>query len=569
VTTVLSRPAPQVTPPALPEEPHVEVVTTPPARTVGFDTIIWALVLLGGALRVRQWWFDRSIWADEAAVADTVIGKGYLGLMHPGTSELGAPLGFLWLVKTATEIFGDSERALRLVPLLSGIGALVLAALLVRRLLRPVAGILVMVVLAVAQPMVYYSSSLKAYETDAAAVAGILLMTIMMMHRELRFRSLVWWALVCSVCALCSHPALFAVAASAAVLAFRFIRRRERQLLFCLLGVSAAWLGVAITQYVLTVHSLQVFVDNDGYWAPGLPPSGSIATGLNHWVSVIHWIGLTCSALVTTPVGLPLSGIVLALFVVGAVRMARHLPFVLSVIGIIVVLAFIAALARLYPLQGRSAMFLVIPFMLVVGAAIGPRLPLSTADGKGAHARQLPNRPQLVLSAVAGLALVGVTVSPVRAAVTAVQKPYVTLELRPAMQFVMENYVPGDSVFISNWNTTTALYYHYTMGLPISGVFQYTDDAGCTSGAAVSAMRSDDPVWLLFGYPPRIPGFPVPGDTVKNVEGKLQALGSVVGTYNAPGHATAVLINPLQPTADPHPDHTQGCVQAARFPGTS
>jgi len=132
------------------------------------------LLLTGSSLRVVPFLLDRSLWLDEAKLALNVVERSPAQLFRPLDYEQAAPVGFLLLEKGMVAAFGEGERALRLVPLLGGLGALWAFFPLARRWLSPAESLLALALLALAQPLVYYSTEVKQYSTDVLVALGLL-----------------------------------------------------------------------------------------------------------------------------------------------------------------------------------------------------------------------------------------------------------------------------------------------------------------------------------------------------------------------------------------------------------
>ena len=62
-----------------------------------------------------------SLWLDEATLSLQIARHPFSAALHP-VGQI-APTGFMWTVKAITVALGDSELALRLVPLLSAIAS--------------------------------------------------------------------------------------------------------------------------------------------------------------------------------------------------------------------------------------------------------------------------------------------------------------------------------------------------------------------------------------------------------------------------------------------------------------
>lgn len=516
---------------------------------------LWAAVGLGIALRLRQWWFNRSIWGDEAAVALQFITRTYGGLTQPLGGQQGAPWGWLWMEKLCTQLFGISERAIRLVPLASGIVALVFAALLARRLLRPAPAVLCVLILAVVQPLVYYSTDIKQYQTDAAVTAVALYLTLVVLDKHTTWRWIAGWGVASALFVLCSQPAIFVVGVSAAVLGLRALQRRRLDTFGLLVAASIGWVAVFAAQYFRVLRIYHKDPALAAFWRAGYPPKGASLGG------IVHWVPTVLSALAPTPLGLEWPWVLVALFIVGWVRLVVRQPDAAVFIGAVCVLALLAAAIRAFPLDGRLALYLDIPIVLTICAAGGPRR-AATHDGRAAHRRAPSTTPDLVASAAACLVIVAVAISPIRAAAVAVKDPYVTVESRPAIQFILRNWQPGDRVWVEGQDAEPAIYYHKTIkGFGFWGTFDLDRSATCSSTPAIDAIRGPgtEDVWLLFGYPPKVADTP-PGNTVANLEAKLERVGTIEKTFTAYGPVAAVLIDTKVPATATMPDTVVGCV---------
>jgi len=99
-------------------------------RTV--RTVVIISLLFGFALRMRQYLFNRSIWLDEASLANNIIGRSFAGLTQTLDFGQGAPIGFLFIQKLMVTLFGGHDYILRLFPLIAGVVSLYLFYQVVR-----------------------------------------------------------------------------------------------------------------------------------------------------------------------------------------------------------------------------------------------------------------------------------------------------------------------------------------------------------------------------------------------------------------------------------------------------
>jgi predicted membrane-bound mannosyltransferase len=95
-------------------------------RNEGFVLTAGLLVLLGSFLRLRQYFINRSLWLDEAALALNLVQKSFVELASPLDYDQGAPIGFLWVQKVIITFLGAEELSLRIFPLICGLLSLLL-----------------------------------------------------------------------------------------------------------------------------------------------------------------------------------------------------------------------------------------------------------------------------------------------------------------------------------------------------------------------------------------------------------------------------------------------------------
>jgi hypothetical protein len=426
------------------------------------------LVLLGLQVRLLQWAGGRSLWLDEALLARSLVERSSAELAtEPLLHKQAAPV--LWLLASRfwVEQLGPTERALRVVPLLSGCLALLLlwrlATRLLSRWLVPVA-----VGLAALHPgLVYYSTEVKPYATDVAAVLVVLL--VAQTQRPLLL------GLTGAVAVWVSFPTVFLLAGTSLVLVLR-----SRQLRTALL--LAPWVVSLAVAYLLVLRPLRNVDVLAQFWGYSFPRSPG---------DLPAWSVRRAVDLVDRPLELALAPLALALLAVGAVRLLRRhrTRAALTLAG--VPLAVVAAALCAYPLADRLALWLV-PLAIVLLAAVLPdRLEF---PGRGGP---LP----LVLAAVALAAVAGPGL--VRTLPSAVQVQRLE-ELKPVLQELSRRLQPDDVVLVDIAAKAAFDYYAPRLGVPRDGVVLFRDgpEAGsCDDRPALAAAgMARQRVWLVFSH---------------------------------------------------------------------
>src|SRR5437868_5973217 len=98
---------------------------------------LFVLLALGVAKRLLRYLLRFPVWGDEAFLCLNLMDRDCLGLLRPLRFDQVAPLLFLWGEEAVYHLLGGSELALRLLPLLAGIGSLILFARLAFAALGP------------------------------------------------------------------------------------------------------------------------------------------------------------------------------------------------------------------------------------------------------------------------------------------------------------------------------------------------------------------------------------------------------------------------------------------------
>src|SRR5262249_6688985 len=116
---------------------------------------------------------------------------------------------FLWAEWTAHHLLGATELALRLLPFLAGVAALLLFARLARRALDPLAAALAVGILAVSYYPVRHSCQGQPHAVHPLTATALLLAAVSWMRRPERLAPLVLLAVLAPVAMAVSYPSIF------------------------------------------------------------------------------------------------------------------------------------------------------------------------------------------------------------------------------------------------------------------------------------------------------------------------------------------------------------------------
>jgi hypothetical protein len=413
---------------------------------------VWWLAALGVALRVRQWAAGRSLWLDEAQLANGVVEQtAYELLTQPLPANQVAPIGTVLLMRAAVVAFGPTDWAVRLVPLAGGIALVVAAAWLAQTMIRSLAGRVCLVGLTACSPaLVYYAAEAKQYGLDAAVTLGVVAAAVT------AGGGLVPLACLGVVAPWLSHTAPFALAAVGVVRLGGALRERRRAQVWALAAVGAVCLVSTALAYGVTLRSVRGNLTMGPYWRAAFAPTSFEAATAAWYANALQ--DLVAMAFKRAGPSAPAPGLLwpswldLAVPVAagaGVLAMLRRHPRR----GLVVVLTLGAALgasaAGLYPLQGRLLLFAV-PLTFVALAMLVEAV------------ASRPGRWRRAGSWALSLALLALVAAP---AARIARRPLGGADVKGALAYVQAHRRPRDRLAVSAWSLPAVRFYRAQLNL--------------------------------------------------------------------------------------------------------
>lgn len=405
---------------------------------------LWAILLLGVLLRLRQYLHGRSLWLDEAMLGNNILVRSFGELLRPLDSDQTAPVPFLWAVKLSDVVAGADERVLRFLPFVCGLLLLVVLARVADRLLDRSVALLAVLLVALSPLLIQYANELKPYGLDALWAAVLALASLRVVERvESPGR---WAALIGlgSVVAVSSAVAPFLLAGVGGGLLLAAPVRQRRGGVARLVAGSALWAVAFATFYLMVYRSTADSAYMQRYWvpyflSPALPGLGEklrlipveslqawfVAEG-GGWRAAVAWLLL-----------LPI--------IVGARSLLRRRGAWLLVLLLgPLLLAGFASAGRLYPLAPRLLLFAV------------PALTLLLAEGAGVVAEWLGRFVRLPWLGVAALLLAFL---PGLDAARQLRDPHERESLAPLVAELTASHAPGAVIYVYGRSVPAWLFY--------------------------------------------------------------------------------------------------------------
>jgi hypothetical protein len=349
------------------------------------DVVVAAALGLGLAVRLLDLIRCRSLNLDEARLAINIASRSFAGLLAPLDLDQSAPPLFLWGEHAMVRLFGTGDCALRLLPGIAGLAAMLAAWPLARRFLAPAEARLATLVLVLSPFLINYAASVKQYSFELAFAVGFILLAEPLFRAPARHRLLLVlaagvagpWVSLSSVFVLAAGWLAWAEEA----------RRREPGLRRFLVAAALLWGASAGAAFATVYRAAGANPYMQRFWELAFLSPARPHLEARAWRTVedIVWALAAGDPLVARAPYQPWVAIATALSVAaviaGVVRISRRRdPAVAWWLVGPFVLALLASAAGRFPIAPRLVLF-ALPGLALLGAA-----------GVGAAVSRLPAR---------------------------------------------------------------------------------------------------------------------------------------------------------------------------------
>ena len=441
------------------------------------------ILLLGFALRLRQYLTGRSLWLDEAMLALNIVNRDFIELFQPLDYDQGAPIGFLLAEKILDILFGAHELVLRLLPFVVGIAALGLFYFLLRRTTSGIGLLVGLALFAVSPDLIYYSSEVKQYIFDVAITILLLYLTFHLLEGQTEKRHYVSLGLAGVFVLWFSHPALFVLAGIGFGLLIQTLQKKERSQLNIVMTLGVTWLANLGLLYFVSLRKLTQNRFLREYWQENFIP-------VPLW-SDWKWFGTFFSGLLQDQIGISASvWLVFILIVLGFISLFLKNRAYTGVFIAIFLLASVASTLWLYPLGGRFSLFLVPLAIILIGQSLDAL----------EHRLNAKHKLGMAVALLVGAYLL---YAPVSESINNFIDPKYYEHIRPSLATLSENWREGDTLFVSNGAVPAFRFYANRYGLgdiayQSSVASDYLEPTNILS--RVKSLDGGPRVWVLITH---------------------------------------------------------------------
>jgi hypothetical protein len=326
------------------------------------------LILAAGVvLRLATYFHDRVFWLDEISLWGNIVDKPILDFSQPLAGGQLAPIGFLAAQRALVRLLGTSRLVGRLIPIVSGIVALVYFAYLARRVLPRPGALVALVLFALSDDLIYYSSEMKPYTVDLALGLAVTFAAAKALESSPSLRCWVAIGLAALLAPWCAFASAFVVAGCGATLVLNCLLTRRYRDAVKWIALGIGW-GVSFAAaYVASRALLGPSTTMFAFWRfaflPVVPLSpANLAQGAGILLETfVNPLNLVSPNWPGVCVILPF-----LLMLLGAISLARRSWPIWSILALPVLLAMAASAIHRYPFHGRLILELVPALLLFV-----------------------------------------------------------------------------------------------------------------------------------------------------------------------------------------------------------
>jgi hypothetical protein len=466
---------------------HPQLVFPRSGRWVGWirrglvsPWLAWSIILLGAVLRLRGYLANRSLWFDEASLSLNILNRGFGRMFQPLDANQAAPPGFLVLEKISTLFFGRSEYALRLIPLISALLALVIFYQVIRLCLIPEIVPLALTIFAVSGALIYYTAEVKQYSSDVLVGLLLIWMALEFDRRDQTWLNIGLIALAGAASVWFSHPAVFGLAGIGCILIGEKALRRDWKNVRMLLLAGAVWAASFVGLYLLVLQKTDQNSALQAYWGSAFPifPPRSLAD--------LQLDGRLLLATFTDPGGFSESFLAPLLWCAGWVGMVWRKKKNQLLLTAPLLFALAASWLHLYPYSGRLLLFLVPSLVIFIS--------------EGIFQLRIPDRGGTALIRILLVALL--IYQPVKSTAKTFINPSQREEIKPVLAFVQSHWQAGDSLYVYNSAQPAFSYYGPQYGFSMDSARLGMGTRGDLESYRIdlAQLRGKKRVWVLFAH---------------------------------------------------------------------
>ena len=443
--------------------------------------LTFLLLVAGVLIRLIPFLFNRSLWYDEALLANNILNLSFGQLTGILPNNQAAPIGFLWAENLSVMTLGTSEYALRLFPFCCSIFSLYLFYKLADQVLKYPFVQIALAFFVFGSPIVYYATEVKQYSCDLTFALLVLVTTFSLLKSKIEQKTFFCYAGLGIISIWFSQPVIFILAGAYLSLLYFHSKNKNYKYLRSLVWVGGCWalsfslyfflfLKPAISNPNLQNYHNQYFMPF-AFWEP------------INW----KWYFETFTGIIRTTAGIFFKYLAAPFALAGIVVFFKQKTEILLLFIVPVILTFIASGLHLYSTIPRLLLFLSpIVILFVVKGLEMTYLFFET--------KQRLSFAKYLVWLISGILLLQPFLN---TAIHDMANPKEVEAIKSTMRFIEKNKKPGDTLVLYPHAIPQYTYYKHrfdfdgldVLEVPLENVNSITEK-----------LAKHDRIWLLFSH---------------------------------------------------------------------
>lgn len=442
-----------------------------------------SIISLGILFRLVQYLSNRSLWLDEAHLANNVIKLSYRQLTNY-IQGVYAPIGFLWGEKFLTQLFGTGEFIFRLIPFLSGIISLILFYKLAQYFLSPVSSLIILTLFSLNNTLIYYSNETKQY-TSGLLIGLILYLVLFRYLKNTSNRNLTILSLSGMLSIWFSHTSIILLTGISVILLFINFRIKFFKIKIKILIPIFLWLLNFAANYFFFLKPSINDQGLAGFWSGAFAPFPPAAIN-----DLLWYLNSAKDIIGDNLLGFYPSVFGLIFIILGVYKLWKKDKINLLLLILPSFITLFISVLHLYPFTDRFLLFLVPQFLILSGAGLDLVFKFSTKLTK-------PYFKYLIW-----LIIIIFIYHSASIAFHFLTNPLKIEETRPILK-IYKNYRQNDDTIYVYYAALPAYkYYAKRLGLPAQNIIEGKESRTLPSNYILdlNKLRGRPRVWIFFSH---------------------------------------------------------------------
>lgn len=322
------------------------------------------IILIGVFLRLRQFFFNRSIWGDEAFLCVNILEKNFNDLAGALDYIQMAPVLFLYIEKIAINLFGVNEYTFRLFPLIVSILSLFLFYKFFKNIVSNTTLLLGLTLFAFSVKLIGYSAFVKQYSFDI--FSSLICFNLLLRTNFLNKKTFYFFinGIVGAILVWLSNPIIFILFVIGSWYLYLSLKEKKYDLFFNICLMISFWIVSFGIEYFLFLKDNPSRKIMEEFWSFAFMPI------FPKTIEDIKWFSTTFESIVYQFTASKKNGLIAILLITGIIAIIKEKKVKIGLILLPILIVLFLSAFKLYPFRARLLLFIYPSFVILLALGI-------------------------------------------------------------------------------------------------------------------------------------------------------------------------------------------------------